>query len=180
MRDARRLPVGSGIENVSECIRCVIQALASRKLATKSVSLTEAMVNLDVPLVVAVGIGSCAADLAKVTVAHSSTRNPRPESSCGGIPQAFVVKKEERLVFLDGTADCAAKQVITTGCQLATTRITEPVVGGQHVVTQEFVGAPVEGVGARAGDQVDNSCPAEPDFGAEVGLLNLKLLHGIH
>src|SRR5437667_85572 len=141
MRDARRLRVGSGIENVSECIRCVIQALASRKLATKSVSLTEAMVNLDVPLVVAVvirsgsdqlgiagahvgghvvegnkpgayrtaligiintgvrvpelafriaahsrGIESCAADLAKVTVAHSSTRNPRPESSCGGIP----------------------------------------------------------------------------------------------
>src|SRR6266849_79005 len=92
---------------------------------------------------------------------------------------ALIVEKEEGAVLLDGPAYRAAEVVPAYGSNFDAGLIVEEVVGIQLVVAQEIVEAAMEVVGSRAGDDVYHGGPAKADFRAEVGLLDLKLLHGV-
>src|SRR5437016_2549491 len=97
---------------------------------------------------------------------------------CAGAA-AFIVEEEEGPVLLDRPADRAAEIVPTHGRDFDAGLIVEEVVGVQLVVAQEIVKAAVEFVGSRAGNDVHHGGPAETDFRAEVGLLDLEFLHSI-
>ena len=93
------------------------------------------------------------------------------------LAQAFIVAEEEGLILDHWTGDAAAELVLAqlglfAGC-------LEPIPAVELVVAEELVRRPVEFVGARLGNQVDDATGCAPRLRSIAGGLNRDLLNGI-
>src|SRR5690349_11351516 len=91
----------------------------------------------------------------------------------------FVVKKEKGFIFYDWSADCAAKVILAKRRPGVTIEITEPVVGIEFFIAQEFVQAAMEFVRARAGNHVDYCRASKTKLRTKVRLLDFEFFNRI-
>src|SRR5205807_9836251 len=95
------------------------------------------------------------------------------------LPQALIVAEEEESVALDGTAGGGAELVADKqGNRLV--RVIEEVLGIECRIAQKFVYVPVQRVGTRFADRVDDAAHGAAEFGAGVVGNDLELADTLH
>src|SRR5207245_2550034 len=95
------------------------------------------------------------AQLAEVSCPLLGTRHPGVLGYGATRAASFIVEEEERSILLDWPANGGAEVVPAHWSYLDAGLIIKEVVGIELVVAQEIIGAAVEVVRARAGDEVD-------------------------
>ena len=106
-------------------------------------------------------------------------RNVAVDAGGTGVPAAFIVDEEKRLVALDGSADRRAEEVdqqCRAGDAIA---VIEEVVGGGFGAAAVLVERTMGAVGARAGDQGDVGARTAAGVSAAVGGGGAEFLHRV-
>ena len=92
---------------------------------------------------------------------------------------SFVTEEEERLIFLEWSADIEAELVLVKG-RHRLGGIVEVIVRVEPIVAHEFERAPVKSVGAGLGDDVNERRCFPAELRGIHRLLNLELLNGVN
>src|SRR5579875_1957440 len=111
----------------------------------------------------------------KVPCAGGRCRNIVCKGDAERLPKAFVITKKECFVLLDRAADRRPKLIPAKFRLWNVAEIVEKVGRVQAGVTEEFVGAAVNLVGAGFGDSVDDRPRGSPIRGAVVVSFDRKL-----
>ena len=111
--------------------------------------------------------------------ARLQSASTRSDGTSLALPKALVAGEEEQLVLYNRAADVGAKLVLGKRRDLRPALVGEEVVRVQHFIAQELVCGTMERVGARLGNEVDDSAGKSAVFRAQIVGLDFEFLDGI-